>query len=86
MHTPDDSGAWYAMAIDLDKCTGCGACMVACAVENNVAVPPTAAAENRGLTWLRVHHTDNGRDWPEHRAVFVPIPCQQCEHAPCIHV
>ena len=86
MHTPEATGARYAMFIDLDKCTGCGACMVACAVENNVSVPPVEAAENRGLTWLRVHRTDNGKDWPEHRSVFVPIPCQQCEHAPCIHV
>lgn len=86
MRTPEQTGARYAMAIDLDKCTGCGACMVACAVENNVAVPPPAAAANRGLTWMAVHRTDNGQEWPAHRPVLIPIPCQQCEHAPCIHV
>lgn len=86
MSTPEATGARYAMVIDLDKCTGCGACMVACAVENNVAVPPPAAAANRGLTWMQVQRTGNGRAWPDHRPVFVPIPCQQCEHAPCIHV
>jgi len=74
------------MVIDLDKCTGCGACMVGCAVENNVSVPPVAAAENRGLTWMRVYRTDNGKDFPDNRTVCVPIPCQHCEHAPCIHV
>ncbi len=86
MHAAEKGTACYAMVIDLDKCTGCGACMVACAVENNCAVPPPEAADNRGLTWMRVQRADNGRDWPEHRAVAVPIPCQQCEHAPCIHV
>ena len=76
----------YAMVIDLDKCTGCGACMVGCAVENNISVPPVAAAENRGLTWIRVYRVDNGKEFPEHRSVCVPIPCQHCDNAPCIHV
>ena len=86
METHDGATVRYAMTIDLDKCTGCGSCMVACAVEHNVPVPPAAAAENRGLTWLRIYRVDDGRDHPEHRSVCVPIPCQQCEHAPCIHV
>lgn len=86
MSASEAGHARYAMVIDLDKCSGCGACMVACAVENNVAVPPPAAEENRGLTWMRVQRTDNGRDWPRHRPVFIPIPCQQCEHPPCLHV
>jgi len=55
-------------------------------VENNVAVPPPEAQDNRGLTWMRVYHTDNGRDFPQQRSVFIPIPCQHCDEAPCIHV
>ncbi|MEZ4386420.1 MAG: 4Fe-4S dicluster domain-containing protein [Candidatus Krumholzibacteriia bacterium] len=74
------------MVIDLDRCTGCGDCMVACAVENNVAVPPVPAAESRGLTWMKVYRVGNGRPFPAQRFVHVPIPCQHCEHAPCIHV
>lgn len=74
----------YVMVIDLDRCTGCGACMVACAVENNVANAP--AGDARGLTWMKVYRTGNGRPFPEHRTVCVPIPCQHCDHAPCIHV
>jgi molybdopterin-containing oxidoreductase family iron-sulfur binding subunit len=74
------------MVIDLDRCTGCGDCMVACAVENNVAVPPAGEGENRSLTWMRVHRVGNGRPFPDHKTVFVPIMCQHCEHAPCIHV
>lgn len=86
MHEHSGEGARYGMAIDLDRCVGCGACMVACAVENNVAVPPPAALENRGLTWMRVARVDNGLPFPARRTVTLPIPCQHCENAPCIHV
>jgi molybdopterin-containing oxidoreductase family iron-sulfur binding subunit len=87
METPEGTATTrYAMVIDLDKCTGCGSCMVSCAVDNNVSVPPVAAAANRGLTWMRVVRVNNGKDHPDHRSVCVPIPCQHCEHAPCIHV
>lgn len=74
------------MVIDLDKCTGCGACSVACAVENNVAVPPVKAKSNRGLTWVRIYRVDNGRPFPDIRTAFIPVFCQHCENAPCIPV
>ncbi|MBU1702578.1 MAG: 4Fe-4S dicluster domain-containing protein [Candidatus Eisenbacteria bacterium] len=74
------------MVIDLDRCTGCGACMVACAVENNLPTPPVEAQDNRGLTWLRVYQCGNGRTFPDFKTVFIPVPCMQCDHAPCIHV
>ncbi len=77
----------YGMVIDLDKCNGCGACMVACAVENNVPPANQAATERTGLTWLRVEKMTNGRPFPDGRAVFVPVMCQQCgEHPPCASV
>jgi molybdopterin-containing oxidoreductase family iron-sulfur binding subunit len=82
----EEGCARYGMAIDLDRCTGCGACMTACAVENNVAVPPAGEDARRGLTWLRVHRVDDGRGFPDRRTVCLPLPCQQCEDAPCIHV
>jgi len=76
----------YVMVIDLDRCTGCGDCMVSCAVENNISVPPVEAGERRALTWVKVYRVGNGKLFPEQRIVHVPIPCQHCDHAPCIHV
>jgi molybdopterin-containing oxidoreductase family iron-sulfur binding subunit len=79
--------ARYGMVIDLDRCTGCGACMVACAVENNVPPANPQATERTGITWMRVHRLGNGRPFPDSRAVFFPILCQQCEHeTPCAAV
>jgi molybdopterin-containing oxidoreductase family iron-sulfur binding subunit len=75
------------MVIDLDRCTGCGACMVACAVENNVPPAHKDATERTGITWMRVHRLDNGRPFPDSRAVFFPILCQQCgNETPCASV
>ena len=77
----------YGMVIDIDRCNGCGACMVACAVENNVPPAETRATERTGITWLRVFKVDNGESFPENRAAFVPMPCQHCEHeTPCVMV
>jgi menaquinone reductase, iron-sulfur cluster-binding subunit len=77
----------FGMVIDIDKCTGCGACMVACAVENNVPPARSDATERTGITWIRVHRMDNGAAYPEAESVFVPISCQQCnEHPPCVSV
>jgi Fe-S-cluster-containing dehydrogenase component len=74
----------YGMAIDIDKCTGCGDCVVACAVENNVPPAREGATERKGLTWLRVFKVDNGQDYPGKQSVFVPMMCQQCgEETPC---
>jgi len=81
------SQARFGMVIDLDRCNGCGACMVACAVENNVAVPPASAGPRKGITWMRVYRMDNGEDFPRCRSVYVPMLCQHCEHhTPCIRV
>ena len=78
----------YGMVIDLDRCNGCGACATSCAVENNVppAVQPRVN-DRTGLTWLRVYHADNGREFPDNRSVYFPISCQHCgEHTPCVSV
>jgi molybdopterin-containing oxidoreductase family iron-sulfur binding subunit len=71
------------MAIDLDRCTGCGACVVACSAENNIpVVGEEEAAKGRLMHWIRVN-----RYWeeekPESRAVYLPVPCMHCERAPC---
>ena len=74
------------MAIDLDKCTGCGACMVACQAENNV--PPAEDASNklRSLNWLLVYELNNKKPFPENDVAYLPRPCQQCGEQPCATV
>jgi menaquinone reductase, iron-sulfur cluster-binding subunit len=76
----------YGMHIDIDRCNGCGSCMVACAVENNI--PPVAGADDRrGITPLRVYRIDNGEEYPNRRTAFIPMLCQQCgNETPCAHV
>jgi molybdopterin-containing oxidoreductase family iron-sulfur binding subunit len=72
----------YGMVIDLDRCSGCGACMVACAVENNVPPPHQSSTPRTGLNWLRVFRVE-----AEGKTAFVPVMCMQCEHeAPCVNV
>jgi Fe-S-cluster-containing dehydrogenase component len=77
----------YGMTIDIDRCNGCGACMVACAVENNIPPAHEGANDRKGITWIRVYKVDNGADYPGKRSAFVPMLCQQCGHdTPCVHV
>jgi len=73
----------YGMLIDLDRCNGCGACMVACALENNVAPAPPRANGRNGITLMRVFPMRDGRPYPASRQVFVPMTCQQCDDPPC---
>jgi len=77
----------YGMSIDIDRCTGCGACMIACAVENNIPPAHDGANDRKGITWIRVYQVDNGEEWPNRKSVFVPMLCQQCGHeTPCVRV
>jgi molybdopterin-containing oxidoreductase family iron-sulfur binding subunit len=72
------------MAIDLDHCTGCQACVVACYAENNIPVlGPEQAAIGRSMAWIRVERYLEPRPARPPRASFLPMLCQQCCDAPC---
>lgn len=78
----EDSHRW-AMVIDLDLCTACQACVVACHAENNVAtVGEKEVARGRSMHWIRIERYWQG-EGPHLRANFLPLPCQQCQSAPC---
>jgi molybdopterin-containing oxidoreductase family iron-sulfur binding subunit len=74
----------WAMAIDLDRCTGCEACVVACFAENNVPVMgPEAAVQGRYMGWLRIERYLGDEPGGELDVRLLPMMCQQCSNAPC---
>jgi len=71
----------WCMVIDLDRCTGCGACVVACYAENNVAVVGREQViKEREMSWLRIQRYFE-QDGPG--VHFLPMLCQHCDSAPC---
>jgi molybdopterin-containing oxidoreductase family iron-sulfur binding subunit len=81
--TSIESGPRWGMVVDLDRCTGCQACVIACSAENNVpVVGEKEAAYGRWMHWMRIERYWEG-EYPNVKARFMPIFCQQCGEAPC---
>ncbi len=76
----------WGMTIDLDKCTACGACVVACSQENNQMLgSPEEAAMGRVIRWIKILPFHEG-EFPSPKSRLAPMPCQQCDNPPCTKV
>jgi len=83
MAEEQSNGHKWTMIVDADKCTGCQACVVACHAENNVPVSSEdEVIRGRAMHWMRIERYWEG-EYPNVKARFLPVFCQQCGNAPC---
>ncbi len=82
MVSPPRERKWQ-MVVDVDRCTGCQACVIACQAENNIPMNSEAIFnQKRAIEWIRIERYWEG-EFPDVKARFMPFMCQHCDNAPC---
>jgi molybdopterin-containing oxidoreductase family iron-sulfur binding subunit len=92
-HPPLEAEQQWGMSVDLNVCTGCSACVVACQSENNIPiVGKLQVSHGRAMHWIRIDRyyashkafNQDAGEWPQDpEIVHEPMMCQHCENAPC---